>query len=134
MVRVRVIAHTYHAYHAAATPEELYLEAWTAGSVFGCTRNRYRPGAGQVLPLDAPTATQAAPYPTSTPSPRRRQKTRISQKRFNTPRRKRTESLQTVQVRRRRRLLRRLALLGLHALPVLLGNAGGDVGLDVDDR
>ena len=97
-----------HTYHAAAVPEELCLEAWT---------------------VDSGIWLHKKPVPSH-----RGTKTRISQKRFNTPRRKRTESLEPVQVRRRRRLLRRLALLRLHALPVLLGNAGRDVGLDVDDR
>ena len=77
--------------------------------VFGSTRNPYRAGAATRLE-------------------------KISQKRFYTPPREEDEGLEPVHVRRRRRLLRGLALLGLHALPVLLGGGGGDVGLDVDDR
>ena len=79
----------------------------------------------------------SSPVPTSTPSPREAEDGERSHKTTIThpdDGRERTESLEPVQVRRRRRLLRRLALLRLHALPVLLGNAGGDVGLDVDDR
>ena len=47
---VRVIAHTYHAYHASATPEELCLEAWTAASGFWLNKKRApRQGRGHAL-------------------------------------------------------------------------------------
>ena len=69
---VRVIAHTYHAYHASATPEELCLEAWTVDCGFWLDKKPHRATVAGKLRQALGMRTLERSYPTSTPSPRRR--------------------------------------------------------------
>ena len=89
-----LIAHAYHAYHASATPEELCLEAWTVDRGFWldkiiAPRQGRRPCA-PIPPARHRRQDRRAPI---LPARRRRDDRRleISQKRFNTPRRRKRE-------------------------------------------